>query len=234
MKINDSYIKEMYPEDPDNDYPKKLCDYISESYLGEFKDRNVNFLEVGYGKGNHILLFSNIFKGNFSGIDINPVDIPGVECKKCNLEFEKIDYPDNTFDIIFSKSVIEHVVNTDNFISEIRRVLKPDGCAIVMAPDWQSQMKNFFDDYTHVKPFTARSMTSAATINGLDNNRVEKMVQLPIVWKFPILKYACDIIDIVFPESFKWKTKSGRNTNDRKWVRFSKERMLICIARKSQ
>lgn len=35
------------------------------------------------------------------------------------------------FDVIHSNQVIEHLYNSDNFLSEIYRILKPDGCAII-------------------------------------------------------------------------------------------------------
>ena len=72
------------------------------------------------------------------------------EIKECDLENESIPYSDNTFDFIYSKSVIEHVRNADNFVSESYRVLKPGGIAVFMTPDWGTQYKTFWDDYTHV------------------------------------------------------------------------------------
>lgn len=35
------------------------------------------------------------------------------------------------FDIIFSHFVIEHIFDVDNFVREIRRVLRLGGCAII-------------------------------------------------------------------------------------------------------
>jgi hypothetical protein len=92
-------------------------------------------------------------------------------------------------------------------------------------------MKNFYDDYTHVKPFTIKSFYSALKINGFENIKVSYFRQLPIIWKLPFFEFTCDIISLVFPESFKWKNKLDRNTKDRKWIRFSKEKMLlgVCI-----
>ncbi|MDM8528624.1 class I SAM-dependent methyltransferase [Anaerolineales bacterium HSG24] len=39
--------------------------------------------------------------------------------------------PDNSLDIIHANQVIEHLADTDNFIKEIRRTLKPGGYAII-------------------------------------------------------------------------------------------------------
>ncbi|MDX6665183.1 MAG: hypothetical protein QOG68_1389 [Solirubrobacteraceae bacterium] len=42
---------------------------------------------------------------------------------------EGLPYPDGMFGLVFANQVIEHVRRTDNFLQEIRRVLRPDGLA---------------------------------------------------------------------------------------------------------
>jgi SAM-dependent methyltransferase len=44
---------------------------------------------------------------------------------------EKWPFADETFDIVHANQVIEHVKRLDHFVSEIRRVLAPDGVALV-------------------------------------------------------------------------------------------------------
>jgi SAM-dependent methyltransferase len=43
----------------------------------------------------------------------------------------RLPFPDASFDVIHSNQVIEHLADTDNFLREIRRLLKPDGYAVV-------------------------------------------------------------------------------------------------------
>jgi SAM-dependent methyltransferase len=40
-------------------------------------------------------------------------------------------FPDNYFDVVHANQVIEHVLRLDHFVTEIRRVLKPRGVAVV-------------------------------------------------------------------------------------------------------
>lgn len=54
----------------------------------------------------------------------------GVRVKKCDLN-EKFTFEDESFDVIHSNQVIEHLSDTDNFISEMYRVLKPGGYIIL-------------------------------------------------------------------------------------------------------
>jgi ubiquinone/menaquinone biosynthesis C-methylase UbiE len=143
---------------------------------------------------------------------------------ECDLETEKIPFSDSSFDIVHSKSSIEHVNNTENFINESYRVLKKDGLALIMVPDWGSQHKTFYDDYTHVKPWTRKGLQNALKMHGFNNVKCEYFRQLPILWRHPWLSIFCSIISIL-PESFKWRDR--QETLHRKLVRFSKEKMLL-------
>ena len=54
----------------------------------------------------------------------------GVDAKVGSLG-EPLPYPDGHFDVVHSNQVIEHLANTDIFLREIRRVLAPDGYAVI-------------------------------------------------------------------------------------------------------
>jgi 2-polyprenyl-3-methyl-5-hydroxy-6-metoxy-1,4-benzoquinol methylase len=46
-------------------------------------------------------------------------------------------YPffDKTFDVVFAGEVIEHVLDTDGFLQELKRILKDDGAIIITTPN---------------------------------------------------------------------------------------------------
>ena len=226
-----SYLKTMYPESKSS-YPEKLCKHLSKIYQMN-SSSDLCFLEIGCGKGTHLTEFSKLLSGKFFGVDFEDIgDLEGCETYVCDLEKERLPFKDDSFDFIFSKSVIEHIHNTTNFLSESKRVLKPGGLLIVMTPDWQSQMKNFYDDPTHVKPFTKHSMFSSLTMTGFDEIQVDDFMQLPSTWKYPILTKVYSMFVFLIPESFKWKSSKGRNTNDRKFIRFAKENMILASCKK--
>ena len=54
----------------------------------------------------------------------------GVEVVGADLN-ARLPFDDAAFDVIHSNQVIEHLWNTDNFLKEIRRLLKPDGYAVI-------------------------------------------------------------------------------------------------------
>ena len=54
----------------------------------------------------------------------------GVKAKKADLN-GKLPFPSHSFDVVTSNQVIEHLLETDTFVEEIYRVLKPGGYAVV-------------------------------------------------------------------------------------------------------
>jgi SAM-dependent methyltransferase len=48
-----------------------------------------------------------------------------------------IPYPDESFDIIYSSNVLEHVADLDALTDEMKRVLRPDGVALHLLPNPQ-------------------------------------------------------------------------------------------------
>jgi len=58
----------------------------------------------------------------------------GITFTKTDLE-KTFPYVDGMFDIVFAGEIIEHLADTDNFISEIKRVLKKDGSLILTTPN---------------------------------------------------------------------------------------------------
>lgn len=54
----------------------------------------------------------------------------GVQVKNFDLN-GKFDFESNALDVIHANQVIEHLYNSDNFLSEIYRILKPGGYAVI-------------------------------------------------------------------------------------------------------
>jgi 2-polyprenyl-3-methyl-5-hydroxy-6-metoxy-1,4-benzoquinol methylase len=231
-----NYLETIYFEEEyeANQYPQHLCNYIVKNIFeknGEVKGKKL--LDIGSGKGNHLVGFIR------NGIEVSGMDkreecitvLNDIEIEPCDIEKDKYPFNDNSFDFVYSKSVLEHVTNTDNFVKEALRVLKPGGIAVFLTPDWRSQRNFFWDDYTHVKAFTRKSLQNALRINGYKNVDCSYFYQLPILWKFPWLKPAINFIAL-FPDALKWKDKE--ESKPRKFIRFSKEKMLLAIGEKEK
>lgn len=57
---------------------------------------------------------------------------------------EKCPTEDNRYDVVIASEIIEHIVDTDFFMNELKRVIKPGGHAIITTPNlyyWLSRLK---------------------------------------------------------------------------------------------
>lgn len=228
-----NYLEANYFADeygPDK-YPQKLCDFLIERYFKGKENSKKTLLDIGSGKGNHLVGFAR------SGLTVKGLDkrrecikmLADYEIRECDLENDPFPFADNYFDFVFSKSVLEHVYNTENIIKETYRVLKPGGITIQLTPDWATDYKHFWDDPTHVKPFTRKGLKIAFILQDFIEAKCEGFYQLPFLWKHPSLTFITRIISLL-PDSFKWKDKEEKN--QRILIRHSKERMLLLSARK--
>lgn len=67
------------------------------------------------------------------------------------MNIEAIQYPNDSFDVIFCNHVLEHVENFDQATSELYRVLKPGGWAILQSPQ-NMAMETTLEDPTITDP----------------------------------------------------------------------------------
>ena len=65
-------------------------------------------------------------------------------------------FADNTFDVIVSRSILEHLKNIPAVMDELYRILKPGGRVIIQVPYFRST--DAFTDPTHKAFFAAHSM----------------------------------------------------------------------------
>ncbi len=202
---------------PLTSYPDQLARYLYERF--DFKQGH-RLLDLGCGRGDFGKAFQKL------GLEVEGADmeattsniIGGMPVKFFNIETDAYPYPDNYFDVIFSKSVTEHVHDPKKFFEEQKRILKPGGRIIVMTPDWVSQIKIFWNDYTHKRPYTVLGLKNVLNIFGYKNVSSEIFYQYPLYWRYPQLKIIAWLLKITGPV-----TKLHKN----KLYRWSKELMLL-------
>jgi SAM-dependent methyltransferase len=89
--------------------------------------------------------FSRIFS-NQKNIEYLPVDLnPNMDFVKESMDIQDIKYPDDYFDFIYCSHVLEHVPDDYKAVSELYRVLKSGGAALIMVPINHS-LKETYDD----------------------------------------------------------------------------------------
>ncbi len=100
---------------------------------------NIKYLDVGCSDGYGIGLVSGnlgIDEKNLFGVDITAQKLrTKFKFHICDLNTGKLPYANGFFDIISSFEVVEHIYDTKNYISEIRRVLKTGGYLAISTPN---------------------------------------------------------------------------------------------------
>jgi 2-polyprenyl-3-methyl-5-hydroxy-6-metoxy-1,4-benzoquinol methylase len=99
------------------------------------------------------------------------ISYTGIDIVDCDLNKDKINFPDNTFDFIVCLALVEHISNTENMFNEFNRVLKKKGILYITTPNWIYSSDIFYDDPTHVKPYTPKSLESIMKLYNFYNIR---------------------------------------------------------------
>jgi SAM-dependent methyltransferase len=102
--------------------------------------RDKDVLEIGCGLGTDGVRWA-VHGARYTGVDLTPeaVRLAGenfrlrrLSGRFQNLDAERLPFDDGSFDIVYSHGVIHHTPNTEGVVSEIYRVLRPGGKALVM------------------------------------------------------------------------------------------------------
>lgn len=122
---------------------------------------NKRILDIGCGEGVWLGQFAkftapeNVFGTEYDPQQVVDMKDPSSEVRAkynipeqniINCPAERLDFPDNTFDIVFAHEVLEHVQDDKKAVSEAIRVLKPGGKFIVFTPNrgWPFEQHGMF------------------------------------------------------------------------------------------
>ncbi len=127
-------------------------------------------LEAGCGEGIFLRLAPKGY--DVEGIDINKDWVAklrkaGLKARYGDLQ-KKLPFQSGFFEGVYSCHVIEHLDSPEKMLSECYRVLKPGGVIVIRTPDWNAFHKNFFDDFTHKRPFSRVGLQSLLMDVGFD------------------------------------------------------------------
>ena len=137
--------------------------------LARFAPRGGRLLDVGCGSGYTLSLVSADYRS--VGLDVSPDavlaapdkgDSPVTRGDACALPFA-----DGSFDVVTALDVLEHLDDDAGAMAEIRRVLKPDGVAVLSVPAHQWLFSPHDQALGHVRRYSKRQFTTLVAGAGL-------------------------------------------------------------------
>ncbi len=228
---NKNYLEITY-KNSKGTYPDKLAKHL----LNHYYKKPGKLLDIGCGNGDFLRAFSKL-GFEVVGVDISP-DVVDRLGQEFDVRLLDIEDSQNTFDeeldFVFSKSVIEHMREPLSLFNLANNSLRTGGLAVIMCPSWEhTYWGPYYIDHTHVTPFTRPSLAESFRFAGFKKSDCFYFRQLPIVWKyFPLLVISYIVSKLPIPYApwnfVPWSVNNQIN----KFVRFSKEVMLLGVGRK--
>jgi len=168
-----------------------LCIYDEVNKLGN-RDEVDTVLDVGGEEDTSTFLKLLFPRATSMTLNLQKIKLPSLIVGDAHL----IPFKDNSFDVILSGEIIEHLLNPLKFIREAKRVLKPQGVFIITTPNLASIFNRLlivfgysplnytvvpgqriglprwfevrdFGNQDHLRVFTPRALKQLAVHNGM-------------------------------------------------------------------
>ncbi len=152
--------------------------------------KSARLLEIGCGGGEslqkYIAIRSDIRYAAIDMYDYSKALPQNVLFKKLDITLNSLPFEDSSFDAVAINQVIEHISDVKHVMKEIYRVLSPGGRLYVEVPNWitillptfplsleKGGTLNFYDDYTHIRPYTKTSLFFSLKHHDFDSTNIK-------------------------------------------------------------
>lgn len=134
-------------------------------------DKPTSVLEIGCGSGWAIsfrhsqVRYIAVDRGSLYKEEL---EARGVEFHELDVALKPLPVGDDSVDLIVLNHLIEHIEDCEFFVRQLRRVLRPGGIVYIRTPNLLRVKWVFWDDCTHVRPFTPRALDHLMRTVGFD------------------------------------------------------------------
>lgn len=178
-----------------NDFPMNEIEEIRISKVLRLIGSNKSIVDLGCGDG---FIMDRIKSANNSVVGVEVAEsaikksrAKGYKVYDLLLEGNWSNKINEKFDVVFAGEIIEHIFDTDNFLQNIRKILKNNGRLIVTTPNLTSlgrRIMFFFGksplievtarsyDAGHIRYFTGKTLTDLLVQNGYKIELIESTV----------------------------------------------------------
>ena len=168
----ESYYQYLLTSEIGEDRARAHREIVAEYFWKIFRGYGCrDVLDVGCGLGSFI---GKAGPGvNAIGIDSNRRVVE--HCRKAGLnalfgDATKLPFDDSIrIDGIICSHVLEHLLDPEKAFREFGRVLKGGGVLVVRVPLFDA---SFYDDWTHIRPFTKKTLHRLAVATGFKTKRI--------------------------------------------------------------
>ncbi len=199
-----------------------VIDLLKELIQERFE--KVVYLDLGIGDGVYtIKIAKEINASETYGVDYPVKVVQGsaheiLKCFELDLSRDKIPLPDNSVDVVTALEVIEHLVNPDNMLKEVYRILRPHGYFVLTTPNlgyWVNRLllllgyqpydvepsteyyagvpKKLWQPAGHVRAYTLRAISELLKYHGFN---IVKIKGIPSEYRNPVFKMIDQLIAI--------------------------------------
>ena len=214
--------------------------HVIERYLPGFLTPNKKILEVGSGFGAFTVFCRALYDYDVTGAEPDPATLKlsrelasaaGVDCVLEECAGEKLVFADNTFDLVYSSNVLEHVQDPAKVLSEGIRVLKPGGYLFFTYPNYCS----FWEGHYGIVWIPCMSKPVAKLYVRLLGRRntsyIDSLQLVNVRFTKKILKTFQDQVDVISLGDDLWEDRL-RNLNFGEWGLMSNIKKMLAFIHK--
>ena len=156
MVNSNEYWDEIYRREWDS--AKRI--WPTKNQLVKDKTRETDhILDIACGTGSILRYlksngYENLYGTEISDLCIERLQNLGISMFKSFLP--EIEYEDNSFEVVIASQILEHIIQRDKFLGEMKRILKQGGQGFIFVPD---NCLGPIDEPSHVIKFTHKSLT---------------------------------------------------------------------------
>ena len=176
------YGKERFDENYTIAFEKRVKKAIG--VLGGFKG---TLIDVGCGGAEITLQLKNALGCEVKAVELIAQNVAiakskGIDARQVDLNKGKLPFGENSFEAVFAGEVLEHVIDSDGLLLEMKRVLKKNGVLILTVPNiasWYNRVLMLFGFLPHY--VESGSKKSYGTPFGLINGHVKAFTKKSVV-----------------------------------------------------
>lgn len=144
-------------------YSALLSSYVKKIYCGDLEIPNGDTHTMGIYKARELINELNITNVNISSFSGR--DLP---------------FKDETFNLVFTSSTLEHIPDRKNAVSEIKRVLKPGGKAVIIVPNFITSIYSIIHLPLYLCMAILRRLFKKRISKGLPNGVFKKQERMNV------------------------------------------------------